>query len=127
MLKMNELEIEKSKYFNNGSCPIRLVLDRIGEKWSILILLILKENEVLRFNEINKLIGDISQKMLAQTLKSLETDGLISRKVYPVVPPKVEYRLTELGEDFYPLIANITEWAKTNLYEILENRKKSVN
>ncbi|WP_286417046.1 winged helix-turn-helix transcriptional regulator [Myroides odoratimimus] len=79
---------------------------------------------VMRFNEIDKAIGDISQKMLAKTLKTLEADGFITRKVYPTVPPKVEYTLTELGLDLVPYSENISVWAFNNLETILNNRKE---
>ncbi|MGM7551642.1 winged helix-turn-helix transcriptional regulator [Myroides odoratimimus] len=96
----------------------------MGEKWSMLILLLLRDQGVMRFNEIDKAIGDISQKMLAKTLKTLEADGFITRKVYPTVPPKVEYTLTELGLDLVPYIENISVWAFNNLETILNNRKE---
>ncbi|WP_256597100.1 winged helix-turn-helix transcriptional regulator [Myroides odoratimimus] len=96
----------------------------MGEKWSMLILLLLRDHGVMRFNEIDKAIGDISQKMLAKTLKTLEADGFITRKVYPTVPPKVEYTLTELGLDLVPYIENISVWAFNNLETILNNRKE---
>ncbi|GAQ15764.1 transcriptional regulator, HxlR family [Myroides odoratimimus] len=90
----------------------------------MLILLLLRDHGVMRFNEIDKAIGDISQKMLAKTLKTLEADGFITRKVYPTVPPKVEYTLTELGLDLVPYIENISVWAFNNLETILNNRKE---
>ena len=90
----------------------------------MLILLLLRDQGVMRFNEIDKAIGDISQKMLAKTLKTLEADGFITRKVYPTVPPKVEYTLTELGLDLVPYIENISVWAFNNLETILNNRKE---
>ena len=72
----------------SGECPIRSVLDRVGDKWSVLIFVALKD-EAKRFNEIKRLIGDISQRVLTSTLRRLEADGYISRKVYPTAPPKV--------------------------------------
>jgi DNA-binding HxlR family transcriptional regulator len=114
---------EKINLADAENCPVRLVVDRIGEKWAVLILMLLKENTVMRYSEIHKSIGDISQKMLSQTLKSLEADGLIFRKVYPVVPPKVEYGLKQLGEELYPLVRDLTAWANVNLQSILENRR----
>ncbi len=84
-----------NKYSDVDDCPVRNVLDRIGDKWSMLVLLILNDNEVLRFNEIDKYIDTISQKMLSVTLKGLEADGLVKRTIYPQVPPRVEYQLTE--------------------------------
>ncbi len=114
---------EKINYADPENCPVRLVVDRIGEKWAVLILMLLKENQVMRYSEIHKSIGDISQKMLSQTLKSLEADGLIFRKVYPVVPPKVEYGLKPMGEELYPLVRDLTAWANVNLQNILESRR----
>ncbi|WP_313138512.1 MULTISPECIES: winged helix-turn-helix transcriptional regulator [Myroides] len=122
MIKINKLNLKN--ILEADTCPIRLVLDRIGEKWSMLILLLLRDHGVMRFNEIDKAIGDISQKMLAKTLKTLEADGFITRKVYPTVPPKVEYTLTELGLDLVPYIENISVWAFNNLETILNNRKE---
>src|SRR5437762_10969982 len=77
-------------------CPSRLVLDRIADKWTALVIQILARG-TMRYAELQRAIGGISQKMLTQTLRSLERDGLVQRKVYPVVPPKVEYSLTKLG------------------------------
>ncbi|MBP1616496.1 MAG: transcriptional regulator [Bacteroidetes bacterium] len=114
---------EKINYANSENCPVRLVVDRIGQKWSVLILMFLKENKVMRYGQIHKRIGDISHKMLSQTLRSLEVDGLIFRKVYPVAPPKVEYGLKLMGEELYPLVRDLTAWANVNLESIFENRR----
>lgn len=76
-------------------CPIRNVVARFGNKWSFLVMLTINEKEIVRFNELCKLIPDISSRVLSETLRVLEADDLIKRKVYPVVPPKVEYRLTD--------------------------------
>ena len=78
-------------------CPVRNVIARFGNKWALLVILILSENKVLRFSELKKMIPDVSSRMLSSTLRTLEADGLVSRKVYPEVPPKVEYSLTETG------------------------------
>lgn len=112
------------KYNSDVNCPVRTVLDKIGDKWSVLVILLLKEEKVLRFNEMNKMIGDISQKMLTVTLRSLEADGLVQRTIYPVIPPKVEYKLTAMGEDLYPFIRQLTDWAVTNMAEIRQSREK---
>ena len=107
------------------NCPVRGVLDRFGDKWSILVLIVLGEKNRLRFNEINKEIGpDISQKMLTVTLRSLEADGLISRTVYPEVPPRVEYEITDLGKSLVPYINSLAKWANENMDTIKESRKK---
>jgi DNA-binding HxlR family transcriptional regulator len=106
------------------SCSIRHILDRFGDKWSILIISILGHVGKQRFNELNQQIGDISQKMLTVTLRSLEADGLISRKLYPEIPPRVEYELTDLGRSLLPHIEQLAHWAEQNMDCILKNREK---
>jgi DNA-binding HxlR family transcriptional regulator len=110
-----------------GDCPVRDVLDRIGDKWSILVISILGESGTLRFNEIDTIIGTISQKMLAVTLKTLEADGLISRKIYPQVPPRVEYTLTKLGESLLPAMSGLVNWAWENMVTIKASRQEYSN
>lgn len=105
-------------------CPIRNVIARFGNKWAFLVLYTINENEVVRFSELCKAIPDVSSRMLSETLRVLEADGFISRKVYPVVPPKVEYRLTQLGASLIPHIVALTEWAQQNMDEIVANRKR---
>lgn len=107
----------------NDVCPVRSVLDGIGGKWSILILDTLGEKGTLRFNEISKALGDISQKMLTSTLRLLEADGIISRKMYAEIPPRVEYELTELGHDLLPSIRSLINWGHKNIETIQRNRK----
>ena len=107
------------------NCPVRHVLDRVGDKWSTLVLLLLGEKDVLRFNQLSHTIGDISQKMLTVTLRSLEADGLVSRKIYPEIPPRVEYQLTPLGKSLLPLIKDMVKWADQNFETIKKNRKKT--
>lgn len=104
-------------------CPVRNVIARFGNKWALLVIILLSENQVLRFNELCRLIPDVSSRVLSGTLKTLEADGLIARKVYPVVPPKVEYRLTPIGSSLVPLITQLTEWAQTNMQSIMKQRK----
>lgn len=105
-------------------CPIRNVVSRFGDKWSLLIILILSENEKLRFNQLGKLIPDISTKVLSSTLKTLEADNLVKRTVYPEVPPRVEYNLTETGISLVPIINQLTQWALDNMKPIIAHRKK---
>jgi len=121
--QMITLEEKIKNYSLAGDCPVRNVLDRIGDKWSILVISLLGDCGTLRFNELNHKIGNISQKMLTVTLKSLEADGLISRKIYPVIPPRVEYTLTALGESLLPALEHLTLWAFEKMPEILESRK----
>lgn len=104
------------------NCPIRNVLDRFGDKWSILVLLLLGSNGTMRFTEISKSIKDVSQKMLTTTLRTLESDGLVARKIYAVVPPRVEYKLTPMGKSLIPLINNLVKWGAKNMKTILASR-----
>lgn len=113
---------EKILYPEN--CPIRQVLDRFGDKWSILIIITLGKAGILRFNELSQSIGDISQKMLTVTLRTLEADGLVSRKMYPEIPPRVEYQLTESGKSLLPHITALTAWADEHMQAILKSRKR---
>lgn len=116
----------KSKW-NIPNCPVRTVLDRFGDKWSILVLLVLGEKQRLRFNQINKEIGeDISQKMLTVTLRTLEADGLVNRTIYPEVPPRVEYEITVLGKSLVPHINNLAQWASENMTAIKKSREKGL-
>ncbi len=105
-------------------CPIRNVISRFGDKWSLLIILLLNENEKLRFNQLGKMIPDISTKVLSSTLKTLEADNLVKRTVYPEVPPRVEYNLTETGISLVPIINQLTQWALDNMKPIIAHRKK---
>ena len=104
-------------------CPVRNVIARFGNKWALLVVLVISEYECVRFNELCRLIPDVSSRVLSGTLKTLEADALVARKVYPTVPPKVEYRLTEIGRSLVPLIAQLTEWAQTNMKTIVKHRK----
>ena len=103
-------------------CPIRNVLSRIGDKWSVLIIFTLKNHGTMRFNELKKSIGDISQKMLSTTLKMLEEDGFVSRTVYAEVPPRVEYDLTPRALSLWPHLENIINWAYDHMAEIIKDR-----
>ena len=105
-------------------CPVRNVIARFGNKWALLVILILSENKVLRFSEPKKMIPDVSSRMLSSTLRTLEADGLVSRKVYPEVPPKVEYSLTETGLSLVPFIVQLTEWAQKHMKSIVKHREE---
>ena len=106
-------------------CPVRDVLDRFGDKWSVLVLLVLDHRSPLRFNEISRSITDISQKMLTVTLRSLEADGLVTRRVYAEIPPRVEYRLTDMGRSLLPHIEGLVQWAREHMPLILGIREQS--
>lgn len=105
----------------NVGCPVREVLDRLGDKWSVLIILTLS-GETKRFMKLKADIPDISQRMLTLTLRQLERDGLVKRKVYPVVPPKVEYALTGLGKSFEKKTNGLVKWANENRPKIDASR-----
>lgn len=125
-VKNQQFSMAKSleKYSMVDVCPVRNVLDRFGDKWSILIIIILGENGTMRFNELHKTISNISQKMLTVTLRTLETDGLVARKIYPEVPPRVEYMLTDIGYSLLPHIQNLADWANANMPAIAQSRKQ---
>ena len=103
------------------ACPIRQVISRFGDKWSMLVLFMLHRSEtgILRFNEIRRLMTDCSQKMLSQTLKNLEQSHLVHREVYPEVPPRVEYSLTETGKSLMPAVMALIEWGKEHFNEVV--------
>lgn len=115
-------EKERGTDSTMGICPIRNVVSRFGDKWSLLVLLVIAGEGTVRFNELSRMIPDISTRVLSATLKTLEADALINRKVYPQVPPKVEYTLTEIGKSLVPLITQLTEWAKANMDTVVKHR-----
>jgi DNA-binding HxlR family transcriptional regulator len=100
------------------ACPTRLVLDRIADKWAVLVLGLLGDGPV-RFNQLRRQIEGISQKMLSQTLKSLERDGPVARKVIPTVPVTVEYSITPLGETLSATVDGLRIWAETHIEKVL--------
>ena len=105
-------------------CPSRLVLDRIADKWTALIIQILAAG-TMRYAALQREIGGISQKMLTQTLRSLERDGLVQRTVHPVVPPKVEYALTKLGRTLIEPLQGLCHWSEKHLAELQANRARA--
>ena len=94
----------------------------VGDKWSILVIMMLGDHGTLRFNQLNGHIGTISQKMLTVTLKTLEADGLITRTLYPQIPPRVEYTLTDMGRSLLPAVGMLSDWATANMPAILVSR-----
>ena len=124
---MNRMSLKENlkKYTAISLCPVRNVVSRFSGKWSMLLLCVLSENEATRFSEICKAIPDISTKVLTDTLRSLENDRLISRKLYAEIPPKVEYSLTELGRSLMSHIENLIGWALDNFETISGTRKQT--
>ncbi|SFE17173.1 winged helix-turn-helix transcriptional regulator [Spirosoma endophyticum] len=105
-----------------GTCPIRHILARFSDKWSTLSIFHLGDAGTLRFNELKKRIDGISQRMLTVTLRNLERDGLITRRIYAEIPPRVEYQLTDLGHSLLIQIIELGDWASSHSNQILEAR-----
>jgi DNA-binding HxlR family transcriptional regulator len=108
----------------DASCPSRTALNRIGDRWTALIVGVLAERPH-RFGELRRRVDGISQKMLTQTLRSLERDGLVSRSAFATVPVTVEYALTPLGETLVPVLAAIRDWAEDHIADVLAARERS--
>ncbi|MCG5216230.1 winged helix-turn-helix transcriptional regulator [Streptosporangium sp. KLBMP 9127] len=104
------------------NCPTRLVLDRIGDKWTVLVVLTLSDGNPRRFTELRKMINGVTPKVLTQTLRAMARDGLLTRQVFAEVPPRVEYRLTPLGLTLQTPIKAITDWAEANVDEVMAAR-----
>ncbi|MGS2807113.1 winged helix-turn-helix transcriptional regulator [Nocardia sp. MW-W600-9] len=118
-----ERRAEASAAYNAyvAACPARQLLDRIGDKWVSLAINALAEGP-LRYSEINQRLAGVSQKMLTQTLRNLERDGLLARTVLPEVPVRVEYRLTPLGEELQPVLRTVKSWAEQHMDQVLVAR-----
>lgn len=120
------MEVDKLKeeiFVQN--CPIRNILSRICDKWSILTIFTLEQKPVMRFGELQRTIPDISQKMLTVTLRTLEQDGIVKRQVYAQIPPKVEYSLTERGISLLPHLNSLILWAKDQMENIMRDRAQN--
>ncbi|WP_049558024.1 winged helix-turn-helix transcriptional regulator [Nonomuraea sp. SBT364] len=102
-------------------CEVRQILDRVADKWSLLVIALL-DCESLRFSQLRREIDGVSQRMLSVTLRQLERDGLVSRTVHPVVPPRVDYALTPLGRTLHETIKSLVTWTETHQREIAEAR-----
>ncbi|MBO7493688.1 MAG: helix-turn-helix transcriptional regulator [Bacteroidales bacterium] len=116
----NKKEIQNATF---PDCPVRNVISRITDKWSLLVLYTLEHQEVMRFNDLWRQIPDISQKMLTTTLRHLEDDGIVSREVFVEVPPRVEYRLAERGKSLMPLLDSLLAWGIEHFSDIITDRK----
>ena len=119
MILANQRNEDISHWFGGDpdlrkNCPVRDVLSQLGDSWSTLVILVLSETGPIRFNALKRQIGDVSQRMLAVTLRALERDGLVSRTVYPTKPPKVEYAVTDLGRSLKRHVDGLVDWALTN-------------
>jgi DNA-binding HxlR family transcriptional regulator len=101
-----------------ANCHAREMLARVGDKWSVYVIHVLGDAGTLRFNELRKRVDGISQRMLTVTLRGMERDGLVTRKVYPEVPPRVEYALTRLGRTLRQLVRGLVDWSGAHLAEV---------
>ena len=102
---------------------VREIIERVADKWTMLVLEVLEEHGVVRFTRLGELVGDISQKMLTKTVRQMERDGLVTRTVHPVIPPRVEYQLTELGHSLGAAFCGVWIWAEEHWGEIELARK----
>ena len=116
---MDSVQVRGNIY--DRGCPSRQVLDRIGDAWSVLVVASLADGP-LRYSELAARVDGVSPKMLTQTLRGLERDGLVERTVHPVVPPRVDYELTRLGRSLLGVVAALEEWAESNIDEVLAAR-----
>lgn len=116
-------EVTGSNLVRHDPCPVRHVLDRVGDKWSLLVLLMLRGRR-LRFMELKRSIGDISQRVLTQTLRNLERDGYVERHVHATVPPRVEYWLTPLGHSLLGPITRLVAWAEEHFEAVSAARRR---
>lgn len=121
-MKPLQLQENLDKFTHTDECPIRNVVSRFSGKWQMLVLCVLAENETTRFNAIGKAIPDISPKVLTETLKNLERDRLVERKLYAEIPPRVEYSLTELGRSLIPVIGSLISWSLEHFEEMASGR-----
>ena len=103
-------------------CKAAPMLEWLGNKWALVVLVKISENEPVRFNELYRNIPSVSEKVLSQVLKQLTTDGIIKRQLYPNVPPRVEYSLTDLGKTLLPHVEALIKWGQDNFEQIMTNR-----
>lgn len=112
---------ENTRQSADGTCPVRDILDKVGDKWSMLLIMTLASGP-RRFNQLHREIPDISQKMLTQTLRNLQRDGLVARRVFDTKPPSVEYTLTPLGVSLLPPLSHLVDWANRSILQIKASR-----
>jgi DNA-binding HxlR family transcriptional regulator len=106
-------------------CKAAPVLEWLGNKWALVVLMTISESGPVRFNELYRTIPSVSEKVLSQVLKQLTADGIIDRQLYPDVPPRVEYSITDLGRTLLPHVQALIDWGRENFDRIMENRCKS--
>lgn len=115
--------MSRKKLEQNGICPVATTIDLLSSKWKVLIMRDLLKNK-MRYSELKKSVAGVSQKMLTQSLREMEEDGIVHREIFPEVPPHVEYSLTELGESMRPIITSMANWGSAYLDTHPEKRKR---
>ena len=115
------MTIEIPDHASEDCRALSSILARVGDKWSVLIVVLLGDGPK-RFNEIKRMVGGISQRMLTFTLRGLERDGIVTRTVYPTTPPRVDYELTELGGTLWKAVEPLSSWARNHVDEIVASR-----
>lgn len=111
-----------AKKLDYGYCKAAPMLEWLGNKWALVVLVKISESEPVRFNELYRNIPSVSEKVLSQVLKQLTTDGIIERQLYPDVPPRVEYSITDLGKTLLPHVEALIKWGQDNFEQIMTNR-----
>lgn len=118
------IKLPKQGDLYNPLCPSRVIINHVSSVWGSVILKALSEHKTMRFSELRKQIDGVSEKMLSQTLRHFERDGLVFRKSYPVIPPKVEYSLTPLGQDCAQQVLDVCNFIEDRMYDIVNNQMK---
>lgn len=113
-----------AKKLDYGYCKAAPMLEWLGNKWALVVLVKISENGPVRFNELYRTIPSVSEKVLSQVLRQLVTDGIIRRKLYPDVPPRVEYSVTDFGQTLLPHVEALINWGRNNFDQIMQNRKQ---
>ncbi len=115
-----------AKKLDYDYCKAAPMLEWLGNKWALVVLVKISENEPMRFNELYRLIPSVSEKVLSQVLKQLTIDGIIHRELFPDVPPRVEYSVTELGKTLLPHVEALIKWGQDNFEKIMINRQRNI-
>lgn len=116
---------EMAKKLDYEYCKAAPMLEWLGNKWALVVLVKISENEPVRFNELYRNIPSVSEKVLSQVLKQLTTDGIIERQLFPDVPPRVEYSITDLGKTLLPHVKALIKWGQDNFEQIMINRQNN--
>ncbi len=116
-----------AKKLDYGYCKAAPMLEWIGNKWALVVLVKISESESVRFNQLYRDIPSVSEKVLSQVLRQLVTDGIVSRKLYPDVPPRVEYSISDFGRTLLPHVSALLKWGRENFDQIMINRQRNTN